>query len=251
MGDLQGGGNNGVGADGEDGAPSGSKTVTGPNGQKLTVTPVNNLATEDQTLKVTGSGYDAKKGIYVALRVDNGDGELPTPCVGGVGMSGGSHSSAWISSNPPDYGEDLAVPYDAGGTFEVELTVDAKDEYTDCFKATCVLATRNDHGRWQHRRHGYRLHHRRLRHLGHDRHRQRQPRLHRRDRALRRRARGRPAGRGLGGVPPRPLGQLRPFTAEFALRRATSAPEGDAFHRRWVRGRPRPRCTASRASVWS
>jgi hypothetical protein len=80
-----------------------------------------------------------------ALCVDNGDGELPTPCVGGVDMSGGSHSSAWISSNPPDYGEDLAVPYDAGGTFEVELTVDAKDEYTDCFKATCVLATRNDH----------------------------------------------------------------------------------------------------------
>ncbi|WP_328421403.1 hypothetical protein [Streptomyces sp. NBC_00443] len=61
-------------------------------------------------------------------------------------MTGGSHSSsAWISSDPPVYGEDLAIPYGAGGTFEVELTVDARDEYTDCFKATCVLATRNDH----------------------------------------------------------------------------------------------------------
>ncbi|MDF3147903.1 immunoglobulin domain-containing protein, partial [Streptomyces sp. T21Q-yed] len=127
------------------GQPSGSKTVTGPNGQKLTVTPVNNLATENQTVKVTGTGYDAKKGIYVALCVDNGDGELPTPCIGGVDMTGGSHSSAWISSNPPDYGEELAIPYGAGGTFEVELTADAKDEYTDCFKATCVLATRGDH----------------------------------------------------------------------------------------------------------
>ncbi|QOV34388.1 immunoglobulin I-set domain protein [Streptomyces ferrugineus] len=125
--------------------PSGSKTVTGPNGQKLTVSPVNDLATENQTLKVTGTGYDTRKGIYVALCVDNGDGELPTPCVGGVDMSGGSHSSAWISSDPPDYGEELAIPYGAGGTFEVELTVDAKDEYTDCFKATCVLATRGDH----------------------------------------------------------------------------------------------------------
>lgn len=60
-------------------------------------------------------------------------------------MTGGSHSSAWISSNPPDYGEELAIPYEDGGTFEVELTVDAKDEYTDCFKAKCVLATRADH----------------------------------------------------------------------------------------------------------
>ncbi|WP_406195112.1 hypothetical protein OG331_12270 [Streptomyces sp. NBC_01017] len=60
-------------------------------------------------------------------------------------MAGGSHSSAWISSDPPDHGEDLAIPYGAGGTFEVELTVDAKDENTDCVKAGCVLATRNDH----------------------------------------------------------------------------------------------------------
>ncbi|MFE7648161.1 hypothetical protein [Streptomyces phaeoluteigriseus] len=75
-------------------APSGTKTVTGTDGQKLTVTPVNDLATENQTLKVTGSGYDERKGVYVALCVDNGPGELPTPCVGGVDMTGGSHSSA-------------------------------------------------------------------------------------------------------------------------------------------------------------
>lgn len=129
----------------DDAKPSGSRTVTGPDGQKLTVTPVNHLATENQTLRVTGSGYDEKKGVYVALCVDNGDGELPTPCIGGVDMTGGSHSSAWISSNPPDYGKDLATPYGKGGSFEAELTVDAKDEYTDCFKAKCVLATRADH----------------------------------------------------------------------------------------------------------
>ncbi|MFF4270398.1 immunoglobulin I-set domain protein [Streptomyces sp. NPDC001536] len=129
----------------DDDEPSGSRTGTGAEGQKLTVTPVNNLATENQTLKITGSGYDEDKGVYVALCVDNGDGELPTPCVGGVDMTGASHSSAWISSNPPDYGEDLATPYEDGGSFEVELTVDAKDEFTDCFEAKCVLATRADH----------------------------------------------------------------------------------------------------------
>ncbi|MET8024258.1 immunoglobulin I-set domain protein [Streptomyces avermitilis] len=138
-------GGTGGGADPGPSEPSGTKTVTGPENQKLTVTPVNNLATEDQTLKITGSGYNEDKGIYVALCVDNGDGELPTPCIGGVDMTGTSHSSAWISSNPPDYGEELAIPYGDGGTFEIELTVDAKDEYTDCFKATCVLATRADH----------------------------------------------------------------------------------------------------------
>lgn len=141
--DSTGGGDGG--GDGEDTEPSGTKTVTGSEGQKLTVTPVNDLATENQTLKVTGSGYDEDKGVYVALCVDNGDGELPTPCIGGVDMTGGSHSSAWISSNPPDYGEEVAIPYEDGGSFEVELTIDAKDEYTDCFKATCVLATRADH----------------------------------------------------------------------------------------------------------
>ncbi|GEC05312.1 hypothetical protein SSP24_29670 [Streptomyces spinoverrucosus] len=140
-----GGNDGGDGGDDENTEPSGSRTITGPEGQKLTVTPVNNLATEDQTLTVTGSGYDVDKGIYVALCVDNGAGELPTPCIGGVDMTGTSHSSAWISSNPPDYGEDLAIPYGDGGTFEVELTVDAKDEFTDCFKAKCVLATRADH----------------------------------------------------------------------------------------------------------
>ncbi|QNP72798.1 immunoglobulin I-set domain protein [Streptomyces roseirectus] len=125
--------------------PSGTRTGTGAGGQKLTVTPVNGLAVAKQTVKVTGSGYDEAKGVYVALCVDNGAGELPTPCVGGVDMTGASHSSAWISSNPPDYGEELATPYGAGGTFSVELTVDAKDAYTDCFKVTCVLATRADH----------------------------------------------------------------------------------------------------------
>ncbi|MET8830955.1 immunoglobulin domain-containing protein [Streptomyces sp. NPDC004610] len=133
------------GGDGGDEDPSGTRTGTGPEGQKLTVTPVNHLALEDQKLTVTGSGYDIDKGVYAALCVDNGPGELPSPCIGGVDMTGTSHSSAWISSNPPDYGQDLAIPYGTGGTFEVELTVDAKDEFTDCFQVTCVLATRADH----------------------------------------------------------------------------------------------------------
>ncbi|CAL9662443.1 hypothetical protein SUDANB105_07074 [Streptomyces sp. enrichment culture] len=37
------------------------------------------------------------------------------------------------------------APSGRNGSFEVELTVDAKDAFTDCFKAKCVLATRADH----------------------------------------------------------------------------------------------------------
>ncbi|MFJ4833686.1 hypothetical protein ACIP79_27825 [Streptomyces sp. NPDC088747] len=121
------------------------KTALGQDGQRLTVSASAGLDPDGETLRVTGSGYDETKGVYVALCVDNGEGQLPTPCIGGVDMTGTSHSSAWISSNPPDYGEDLAIPYEEDGGFEVELTVDAMDEFTDCFEVTCVLATRADH----------------------------------------------------------------------------------------------------------
>ncbi|MFD0412756.1 immunoglobulin domain-containing protein [Streptomyces sp. NPDC127108] len=127
------------------GKPGDEGSATGPGGQRLTVTPVNELAPKKQQLTVTGAGYDEKKGIYVALCVDNGPGKAPTPCVGGAATDGGSKASAWISNNPPPHGADLAVPYGKDGSFEVELTVDAKDGSTDCRTTRCVLATRADH----------------------------------------------------------------------------------------------------------
>ncbi|MBC9712988.1 hypothetical protein H9Y04_10455 [Streptomyces sp. TRM66268-LWL] len=133
------------GGDGDGNEEDNTSTVTGPKGQKLTVTPVHELAAEDQKIKVSGTGYDDKKGIYVALCVDNGPGEVPTPCVGGVDMSGEGGASSWVNSDPPAGYEDATVPYGQGGSFEVELTVDAKDEYTDCMKTRCAIVTRADH----------------------------------------------------------------------------------------------------------
>lgn len=127
------------------GKPGDEGTATGPQGQRLTVTPVSELAPKKQKLTVSGTGYDEKKGIYVALCVDNGPGRTPTPCVGGAATDGGSKASAWISDNPPPHGEDLATPYDKDGSFKVELTVDAKDASTNCLTTRCVLATRADH----------------------------------------------------------------------------------------------------------
>ncbi len=105
-----------------------------------------------ETVTVTGSGYNTEKGIYVAFCVDNGAGKTPTPCVGGVDMSGESGASVWVSSSPPSYGEGLAKPYEGSGhkgSFSVQLKVRAKDANTDCTKSevTCAVITRNDHTR--------------------------------------------------------------------------------------------------------
>ncbi|MFD3835827.1 LPXTG cell wall anchor domain-containing protein [Streptomyces sp. NPDC058642] len=127
-------------------------TATGPEGQKLTASKSAGLDPTGETVTVSGTGYNTEKGIYVAFCVDNGAGKTPTPCVGGVDMSGESGSSVWVSSNPPSYGEGLAKPYKGGGhdgSFSVQLKVRAKDANTDCTKSgvTCAVITRNDHTR--------------------------------------------------------------------------------------------------------
>ncbi|MEU6357863.1 LPXTG cell wall anchor domain-containing protein [Streptomyces sp. NPDC047072] len=133
-------------------AAAAGTSATGPEGQKLTVSTSSGLDPAGETVTVSGSGYNTEKGIYVAFCVDNGAGKTPTPCIGGVDMSGESGASRWISSNPPSYGEGLAKPYGGSGhkgTFSVKLTVRAKDANTDCTKSgvTCAVITRNDHTR--------------------------------------------------------------------------------------------------------
>ena len=131
---------------GSDPAP-GTRSATGPAGQVLEVAPADDLDPDHQSLTVTGSGYDPTVGIYVGLCVDQGDGVAPSPCVGGVDMEGDGSSSAWISSDPPDYAGDLAAPFGAGGSFEVELEVAASNEFVDCLdgETRCVVASRADH----------------------------------------------------------------------------------------------------------
>ncbi|MFJ8535324.1 hypothetical protein [Streptomyces sp. NPDC093591] len=127
-------------------------SATGPEGQKLTVSKSSGLNPAGETVTVSGTGYNTEKGIYVAFCVDNGAGKTPTPCIGGVDMSGESGASVWISSNPPSYGEGLAKPYEGSGhegSFSVRLKVRAKDANTDCTKSgvKCAVITRNDHTR--------------------------------------------------------------------------------------------------------
>ncbi|MET7396909.1 hypothetical protein ABZS66_25840 [Dactylosporangium sp. NPDC005572] len=128
--------------------PAAAATGTGPGGQRLTVPKTAGLAPAGETVTVSGTGYDVTKGIYVAFCVDNGAGQLPSPCGGGIDTAGGSGASYWISSNPPAYGKGLAIPYGPGGTFRVELKVAAAlAAGVDCRSARCAVVTRADHTR--------------------------------------------------------------------------------------------------------
>ncbi|MFC0531851.1 hypothetical protein [Phytohabitans kaempferiae] len=122
-------------------------TARGPGGQRLTVSKTSGLDRAGETVTVSGAGYDVDKGIYVAYCVDNGAGAVPTPCGGGADMSGSLGASHWISSNPPSYGEGLAVPYGAGGSFRVRVKVTTKIGDVDCTARRCSVVTRTDHTR--------------------------------------------------------------------------------------------------------
>lgn len=115
----------------------------------LTVSQATGLPETGGTVTVSGRGYDTEKGIYVAVCVDTGPGNVPTPCLGGMDMSGSAGGSAWISSNPPGYGQGLAKPFGPGGTFQVTLSVVAVDPVTgnDCRVLRCAVVTRADHTR--------------------------------------------------------------------------------------------------------
>ncbi|MGQ4269547.1 LPXTG cell wall anchor domain-containing protein [Nocardiopsis changdeensis] len=125
-----------------------------PGNPRISVSKTEGLDPDGETVTVTGTGYDTSKGIYVALCDISGASstQAPTPCIGGVDMDGSGGASAWVSSNPPPYGEGLAVPYDGSGTdggFSVQITVKADDGTTDCDSAAveCAVVTRNDHTR--------------------------------------------------------------------------------------------------------
>ncbi|GAA2249182.1 hypothetical protein GCM10010232_40960 [Streptomyces amakusaensis] len=122
---------------------------TGPTGQKLTVSAAKDLDPAGQRVTVTGSGYDPLQGIYLALCVlPKKPGEAPSPCLGGMDLTGGSGSSLWISNNPPSHGVGLTRPFtvkDGKGGFTFDLNIKIKDSNADCGQQACGIITRADH----------------------------------------------------------------------------------------------------------
>lgn len=108
---------------------------------------------------VSGTGYDASRGIYVAIcAIPDEPGGKPGPCLGGVpsteptGDPVASDVIEWAPSNwiNDDWAWKLfgARAYDdvATGTFTAYLeVVDPKAEGIDCTVDACAIYTRNDH----------------------------------------------------------------------------------------------------------
>lgn len=105
----------------------------------MTVDLVEDLDPAGASVVVDGTGFAPAVGVYVALcRVPEAN-AVPGPC------TSGGQTSAWLSSSPPDYGEDLAVPFADDGTFRVELDVPASiDDTTDCRVDACAITVRRD-----------------------------------------------------------------------------------------------------------
>ena len=124
-----------------------SPRTKGSRGQTLTVTPSRDLSSFGQTVTVRGKRFNELVGIYVGLCVLPRPGAKPTPCGGGVDQDGSSRASAWISSNPPPYGAQLAIPYKRGGSFAVTIRVSPRIGSIDCRVTRCAVVARADHMR--------------------------------------------------------------------------------------------------------
>lgn len=120
------------------------RTVIGPERQRLIAAQTTNLV-DGQTVRVTGTNYNRRVGIYLAFCEVPRRGELPRNCAGGINLEGESESSFWISSNPPAYAADLVKRFTPRGGFIVNLKVSRFIGQTDCAVSKCAILTRADH----------------------------------------------------------------------------------------------------------
>jgi len=124
------------------------KVRRGPQGNVLRVSKVRGLASGGSFITVRGRGFDPRVGIYVGLCVKPRPGQKPSPCGGGVDTDGSTRASAWVSSNPPAYGDNLATKYGRNGSFKVRIYVSSRiSNSIDCRTTRCAITTRADHTR--------------------------------------------------------------------------------------------------------
>jgi hypothetical protein len=121
------------------------KTAKGPAGNQIRVSKVRNLAPFGNFITVRGKGFSETVGVYVALCKKKPKGKKPGPCGGGADTDGSSQASAWVSSNPPPYGRNLAQPYQRGGNFKVRIKVSAQIGSINCRIKSCAIVVRADH----------------------------------------------------------------------------------------------------------
>jgi hypothetical protein len=140
-----------------------SVTATGDDGRTRTLSVAADAGALDtstlapgERIVVTGSGFDASQGIYVAICAVTPEGEKPHPCLGGVPDQEQQEveegTVQWAPSNwiNDDWAWKLfgARSYDdhEAGTFTAYLEVgDPVGEGIDCRTEPCAIYTRNDH----------------------------------------------------------------------------------------------------------
>lgn len=126
-------------------------SVTGPNGETIDTASVR----PGESLTVTGSGFDASTGIYVAVCAMPANPETkPGPCLGGIPdgvQEGGAEvemlTSVWIT-NDWAWSAFATQRYNGEepGSFTTKLLVPAaQQEGLDCTVTKCAIATRADH----------------------------------------------------------------------------------------------------------
>lgn len=120
-----------------------SKTVKGSQGQTLSVDKT--VIRANGKITIMGSNFDPKIGIYLAFCKTPKKGQPPTPCGGGINMSGEALSSIWISNDPPPYGDGLVEPFEKNGSFKVSLRLQPKFDDVNCRKVRCAITVRADH----------------------------------------------------------------------------------------------------------
>lgn len=126
-------------------APMAHAMTTAKNANGSSISVEKNTFSKPTRITVTGRGFDETVGIYLALCVVPKKGALPTPCGGGVNKNGVGESSYWISSNPPPYGQNLAMEYLPGGRFSQALNITKRIGKFDCTKVKCAITVRADH----------------------------------------------------------------------------------------------------------
>lgn len=125
-----------------------AKVAKGSQGNLIRVSKVRRLSSGGSFITVSGRGFDPRVGIYVGLCVKPRPGQKPSPCGGGVDTDGSSQASAWVSSNPPAYGDSLATKYGRNGSFKVRIYVSSRISTSiDCRTTRCAITTRADHTR--------------------------------------------------------------------------------------------------------
>lgn len=126
--------------------PAMAASKVGVHGEILTISKTAAIKSGDNIV-VQGTRFDETVGIYIEMCRIVPKGIRPSECGGGVDKTGATGASVWISSNPPNYGVGLAVPFKPGGRFTSTIKVASKIGTIDCRKMKCAIYVRADHTR--------------------------------------------------------------------------------------------------------